>query len=64
MNSEQKRLARQMFINRQPTLFRHGMNVVDVIPQECSTISVSNLLIEPMNADKISKSAYTRNSIK
>ena len=52
LNSENKRLSRQMWANRQPTLFRHGCQVFDVEPQEGSTISLSNFMIDPYGADK------------
>lgn len=49
--SEKRRL---MYINRQPTLWRHGSPAVMVTPQDDDddeTISLSPLLLEPLNAD-------------
>ena len=49
--SERKRL---MYINRQPSLWRHGAPVVMVTPQDSDddeTISLSPLFLEPLNAD-------------
>lgn len=49
--SEKRRL---MYINRQPTLWRHGSPGVIVTPQdddEDETISLSPLFLEPLNAD-------------
>jgi hypothetical protein len=49
--SERKRL---MYINRQPSLWRHGAPVVMVTPQDDDddeTISLSPLFLEPLNAD-------------
>ena len=49
--SEKRRL---MYINRQPTLWRHGSPAVMVSPQEDDddeTISLSPLFLEPLNAD-------------
>jgi hypothetical protein len=50
--SEKRRL---MYVNRQPTLWRHGSPAVMVSPQtddDDETISLSPLLLEPLNADK------------
>jgi hypothetical protein len=48
---EVKRLA---FINRQPTLWKHGCPVVELEPTDDpddETIHVSPLFLEPLNAD-------------
>jgi hypothetical protein len=50
-NKELKRLA---FCNRQPTLWRHSMPAIEIIPldnDEDETISLSPLMLEPLNAD-------------
>lgn len=51
INKESKR---RLFINRPPTLWRHNIPFVDVIPIEDDndeTIHVSPLFLEPLNAD-------------
>lgn len=48
---EIKPLARQCFINRQPTLWRHGCAGVDIIPVDSNTIYTSPLSLEPLNMD-------------
>ncbi|MBT3298919.1 hypothetical protein HN385_08345 [archaeon] len=47
-------LRKKAFINRQPTLTRHGIPFVDLIPlddDEDETIRLSPLFLEPLNAD-------------
>jgi len=54
MDDRLKKLSKMMFNNRQPTLFRHGIAAMDVIPCEDDddyTIRLSPLSLEPFNAD-------------
>ncbi|MFW6247030.1 MAG: hypothetical protein ACOC22_02545 [bacterium] len=54
MNEEEKRKARAVFLNRQPTLWRHNCSGVTIIPceeDEDETIKVSPLTLEPQNMD-------------
>ena len=49
-----KELRRRLFINRQPTLWRHGVPFVDVVPIEDNenfTIALNPLILEPLNGD-------------
>jgi len=52
MENEQFK-KRLLFMNRQPTLWSHGIPVVEVIPSEDNddTIAISPLILSPMNAD-------------
>ena len=51
MDQRTKYLNRMAILNRQPTLWRHGMPVVDVLPCDENVIKISPLTLEPMNAD-------------
>ena len=54
LTSEQKQLARLAFINRQPTLWRHGIAAVKIIPDyndENEIIGCSPLMLAPFNMD-------------
>jgi len=45
---------KKVFINRQPTLWRHGLPLVDIIPiddDDDETIRLNPLFVEPLNAD-------------
>jgi len=47
-------LRRKVYINRQPTLWRHGIPMVNIVPLEedgDDTIRINPLFIEPLNAD-------------
>ena len=48
-----KQLSRLMFLNRQPTLWRHGISAVEAIPEDGDndTIGLSPLILEQYNAD-------------
>lgn len=49
-----KNLRKLMFANRQPTLWRHGLPTVKVLPDEdddSGVIRLSPLFLEPLNAD-------------
>lgn len=49
-----RKLRRRLFINRQPTLWRHGVPFVEVVPiedTENGTITLNPLALEPLNAD-------------
>ena len=51
---ENKELKKLCFLNRQPTLFRHGCPGMTIIPADNNddeTISLSPLALEPLNAD-------------
>ena len=50
-DQERRRLA---FVNRQPTLWRHGMPAMLIVPSdedEDETIGASPLALSPLNAD-------------
>ena len=53
------------FLNRQPTLWRHGIVNVDVLPEddENLTIALSPYILEQLNADfdGIKYAAFTSN---
>ena len=54
MEPETKRLNKIALLNRQPTLFRHGLNAVDIIPcdnYDDKTIRIPPLMLEQYNAD-------------
>lgn len=54
MDKRIKELAKLAFINRQPTLFRHGIATVKIIPSDDDddeTIGLSPLTLEPFNSD-------------
>jgi hypothetical protein len=53
MTPEAKELNKLCYLNRQPTLWRHGIPVVEIIPSEDEelTIGLSPLILEPMNGD-------------
>jgi len=40
-----------MFLNRPPTLWRHSMPLVEVIPTDDESIHMNPLILEPFNAD-------------
>ena len=40
-----------MFLNRPPTLWRHSMPLVEVIPTNDESIHMNPLILEPFNAD-------------
>ena len=49
-----RKLRRKLYINRQPSLWRHGVPFVEVVPiedTENGTITLSPLTLEPLNAD-------------
>jgi len=49
-----RKLRRKLFINRQPSLWRHSVPFVEVVPIEDSdngTITLNPLMLEPLNAD-------------
>jgi len=49
-----RKLRSRIYINRQPTLWRHGIPFVDIIPLDDSndeTIHTSPLFLEPLNMD-------------
>ena len=51
---ENKKLKKLCFLNRQPTLFRHGCPAMTILPADNNddeTISISPLSLEPLNAD-------------
>ena len=50
---KEKELLKLAFVNRQPTLWRHGIPVLRLIPEDNNykTIGVSPLTVEPYNAD-------------
>jgi DNA-directed RNA polymerase subunit beta-beta' len=48
------KIRKKVFINRQPTLWRHGIPFVDIVPLEDKddeTIRLNPLFLEPLNAD-------------
>lgn len=54
MDNETKRLSKIMIANRQPTLFRHGIAALDVLPSTCNEdycIKLSPPMLEAFNAD-------------
>ncbi|MCF8354349.1 MAG: hypothetical protein K9H48_07840 [Melioribacteraceae bacterium] len=54
MNKEERAHKRALFLNRQPTLFRHGCPGVTVEPVDDdsdNTIHLSPFILEGMNAD-------------
>jgi hypothetical protein len=52
-DDKEKELLKLAFVNRQPTLWRHGIPVLRLIPEDNNykTIGVSPLTVEPYNAD-------------
>jgi DNA-directed RNA polymerase subunit beta' len=54
MNKEAKKLNKITLLNRQPTLFRHGLVGIDIVPcedDEDDTIKLSPLVLSAFNAD-------------
>ena len=54
MRDEVKELNKLCFLNRQPTLWRHGISTAKIIPiddKEDLTIGLSPLTLEAFNAD-------------
>ena len=53
MTPEVKRLNKLIYLNRQPTLWRHGIAAVQVVPADDDdlTIGLSPLMLAPYNAD-------------
>jgi DNA-directed RNA polymerase beta' subunit len=53
LTPEAKRLNRLCYLNRQPSLWRHSVPCVEIIPGDDDDLSIglSPLVLEPMNAD-------------
>jgi hypothetical protein len=53
MTPEAKRLNKLCYLNRQPTLWRHGIPVMEIVPGENEelVIGINPLTLEPLNGD-------------